>query len=301
MKHIPVLLNEVLDFFSTTKSGIIIDATLGLGGHSYELLKRNRNISIIGFDKDIEALNFANDKLSEFKGRFELIHDSFCGISSILKKKENILGVLADIGVSSYQLDNINRGFGFKSSSLDMRMNLDSNITAKDIINSYTKDELNRVFRDYGEIANYDFLSTKIIHHRKMKAIETPQDFINLIPPSFNRSRNLHKATLVFQALRIEVNNELNELKLFLSKIQNLKNASLAIISFHSLEDRIIKNTFKQWTKNCICDKEALKCNCNAKPKGDIITKKPLKPNEDELIANNRARSAKMRCFRFYE
>lgn len=282
MIHIPVLLNEVLDFFSTTKSGIIIDATLGLGGHSYYLLKQNANISIIGFDKDIEALNFAKKRLKEFEGRFELINDSFSAISNVLSR-DKIIGVLADIGVSSYQLDSVNRGFGFKSSSLDMRMNLDSNTTARDIINSYSKDELNRIFRDYGEIYNYELLSTKIIQHRKIKAIQTPQDLINLIYESFHSRRNLQ--TLVFQALRIEVNDELNELKNLLLSIQNLKNASIAIISFHSLEDRIVKNTFKQWA------------NC----KGEIITKKPLRPSKEELRANNRARSAKMRCFRFYE
>ena len=282
MIHIPVLLNEVLDFFSTTKSGIIIDATLGLGGHSYYLLKQNSNISILGFDKDIEALNFAKERLKEFEGRFELINDSFSAISNVLSR-DKIIGVLADIGVSSYQLDSLDRGFGFKSSFLDMRMNLDSNTTARDIINSYSKDELNRIFKDYGEIYNYELLSTKIIQHRKIKAIQTPQDLINLIYESFHSRRNLQ--TLVFQALRIEVNDELNELKNLLLSIQNLKNASIAIISFHSLEDRIVKNTFKQWA------------NC----KGEIITKKPLRPSKEELRVNNRARSAKMRCFRFYE
>ena len=282
MIHIPVLLNEVLDFFSTTKSGIIIDATLGLGGHSYYLLKQNSNISILGFDKDIEALNFAKERLKEFEGRFELINDSFSAISNVLSR-DKIIGVLADIGVSSYQLDSVNRGFGFKSNFLDMRMNLDSNTTARDIINSYSKDELNRIFLDYGEIYNYELLSNKIIQHRKIKSIETPLDLINLIHESFHSRRNLQ--TLVFQALRIEVNDELNELKNLLLSIQNLKNASIAIISFHSLEDRIVKNTFKQWA------------NC----KGEIITKKPLRPSKEELRANNRARSAKMRCFRFYE
>ena len=293
MTHIPVLLNEVLNFFSPLKEGVIIDATLGLGGHSYHLLKQNANISIIGFDKDIEALNFAKERLKEFEGRFELINNSFNAISSLLSKDIKIVGVLADIGVSSYQLDSVNRGFGFKSNSLDMRMNLDSNTTARDIINSYSKDELNRIFKDYGEIYNYELLSNKIIQHRKIKSIETPLDLINLIHEFFHKSRNLQ--TLVFQALRIEVNDELNELKNFLLSIQNLKNASIAIISFHSLEDRIVKNAFKEWAF------KSKKCNSDGNSRGEIITKKPLRPSIEELKVNNRARSAKMRCFRFHE
>lgn len=300
-KHIPVLLNEVLEIFMDSK-GTIIDATLGLGGHSLALLEQNKDINIVGIDKDTEAILLAKERLRGFDTRFEVINSSFSnGIKAVLAKNNNIVGILADIGISSYQVDNPNRGFSFYSDNLDMRMDISSPLTAKMIINSYSKSELHRIFVEYGEIKNPIPITNLILDYRKSHTISSAKELSLLIEANSKIKSKIHPATLVFQALRIEVNDELGELRRFLDNIENLKNAKVAIISFHSLEDRIIKEKFKIWSKSCICDNDVLRCMCgNNHKKGDVLTKKPIIPSQSEIDINRRSRSAKMRCFRFY-
>ncbi len=299
-KHISVLLNEVLDFFKDSK-GTIVDATLGLGGHSLALLEQNKDVDIIGIDKDVEAINIAKDRLSKFESRVKIINSSFSdGIKQVLLER-NVVGILADIGISSYQVDNLDRGFSFYSDNLDMRMDKHSLLTAKMVVNSYSKEELHRIFIEYGEIKNPIPITKAILDYRKKSTINSAKELSFLIESNSKINSKIHPATLVFQAIRIEVNDELGELRRFLKNIENLNNVKVAIISFHSLEDKIVKEVFKYWSRSCICNFDVIKCVCgNNHKKGDIVNKKPIIPSQNEININKRSRSAKMRCFKFY-
>lgn len=317
MIHKSVLLEEVADFFKGAE-GVFIDATLGLGGHSERILDENPRISVIGIDKDKISLEFAKNRLNRFGVRFRAVQGGFDKkVGEILESlkdlekspkdsanpnnPQKICGILADLGISSPQVDNLERGFSFESHTLDMRMDLDSPLTAKAIINGYPKDELNRIFRDFGEIHNYQKITNLILEARKKRKIESAKELCAILESHSKARGGIHPATLVFQAIRIEVNDELGALRRFLDKIANLKGAKIAIISFHSLEDRIVKEAFKAWSAGCICDKDAMKCECGGKnQKGEILTKKPIIPSASEISRNKRARSAKMRCFKFY-
>jgi 16S rRNA (cytosine1402-N4)-methyltransferase len=210
----------------------------------------------------------------------------------------DLRGILADIGISSLQIDKSERGFGFDSQTLDMRMDQNSNLSAKDVVNSYDKEELERIFRDFGEIKEYKKMALLIVENRPFKSSKELSD---LIAKKF-RSKKLHPATLTFQAIRIEVNDELEELKKLLDTIKNLNisNLLVAIISFHSLEDRIVKRAFKEWSKSCICPPQAMKCECGGdRELGAVLTKKPITPKGEEIARNPRSRSSKLRIFRF--
>ncbi|RDU64672.1 16S rRNA (cytosine(1402)-N(4))-methyltransferase RsmH [Helicobacter sp. MIT 14-3879] len=302
MIHQPVLLNEVREFFSGI-SGVFIDATLGLGGHSYFILRDNPNVKCIGIDRDRISLDFAKKRLSCFSDRFIALNGSFSAeIKNILASTSKVNGILADIGVSSPQLDNLDRGFSFESDNLDMRMSLDSTLNAKIVINSYPKNELNRIFRDFGEISNYEAITKLILDYRKNKKIESAKELCQILESKIKHRGLINPATLVFQAIRIEVNDELNELKKFLNNIEKLRGTKVAIISFHSLEDKIIKNTFRNWARDCICSSNVMKCECGGgNAKGKILTKKPIIPTDLEISQNRRSRSAKMRGFIFNE
>lgn len=317
MIHKSVLLEEVADFFKGAE-GVFIDATLGLGGHSERILEENPRISVIGIDKDKISLEFAKNRLKRFGARFRAVQGGFDEkVGEILESlkdlekspkhlanpnnPQKICGILADLGISSPQVDNLERGFSFESHTLDMRMDLDSPLTAKAIINGYPKDELNRIFRDFGEIHNYQKITNLILEARKNRKIESAKELCAILESHSKARGGIHPATLVFQAIRIEVNDELGALRRFLDKIANIKGAKIAIISFHSLEDRIVKEAFKAWSAGCVCDKDAMKCECGGKnQKGEILTKKPIIPSASEISRNKRARSAKMRCFKFY-
>lgn len=317
MIHKSVLLEEVADFFKGAE-GVFIDATLGLGGHSERILDENPRISVIGIDKDKISLEFAKNRLKRFGARFRAVQGGFDEkVGEILESlndlekspkhlanpnnPQKICGILADLGISSPQVDNLERGFSFESPILDMRMDLDSPLSAKAIINGYPKDELNRIFRDFGEIHNYQKITNLILEARKNRKIESAKELCAILESHSKARGGIHPATLVFQAIRIEVNDELGALRRFLDKIANLKGAKIAIISFHSLEDRIVKEAFKAWSAGCVCDKDAMKCECGGKnQKGEILTKKPIIPSASEISRNKRARSAKMRCFKFY-
>ena len=295
--HIPVLYNEVLDCFKEIKTGYIIDCTTGYAGHSSGLLNQNSSVKLICNDQDDEALNFSKNRLKDFENRVEFNKGNF---ENIIKKFENypIRGVLADIGVSSLQLDKLDRGFSFNSENLDMRMNQNQSLDASTVINSYSQVELENIFKEYGEIREYKKIASLIVQNRPFySAKELAEFFYNKLPKG-----KIHPATLIFQAIRIEVNDELGVLdRLFKSMEEaKLKDCIVAIISFHSLEDRVVKNYFKKWSENCICPKDAFRCECGKNHAlGKIITKKPIIATNIEIKQNPRSRSAKLRVFRF--
>ena len=320
MTHKSVLLCEVAEFFKGAE-GVFIDATLGLGGHSERILEENPRVSVIGIDKDKISLEFAKNRLARFGARFRAVQGGFDekvgeileslngvdlgespnNLANLKNPPQKIYGILADLGISSPQVDNLERGFSFESPTLDMRMDLDSPLTAKSVINGYSKDELNRIFRDFGEIRNYQKITNLILEARKNRKIESAKDLCAILESHTKARGGIHPATLIFQAIRIEVNDELGALRRFLDKIANLKCAKIAIISFHSLEDRIVKEAFRAWSAGCVCDKDALKCECGGKnQRGEVLIKKPIIPSANEISRNKRARSAKMRCFKFY-
>ena len=295
--HIPVLYNEVLDCFKEIKTGYIIDCTTGYAGHSSGLLNQNSSVKLICNDQDDEALNFSKNRLKDFENRVEFNKGNF---ENIIKKFEDypIRGILADIGVSSLQLDKLDRGFSFNSKNLDMRMNQNQILDASTVVNSYSQVELENIFKEYGEIREYKKIASLIVQNRPFySAKELAEFFYNKLPKG-----KIHPATLIFQAIRIEVNDELGVLdRLFKSMEEaKLKDCIVAIISFHSLEDRVVKNYFKKWSENCICPKDAFRCECGKNHAlGKIITKKPIIATNFEIKQNPRSRSAKLRVFRF--
>lgn len=300
--HIPVLKEEVLEVFSSiSQEGYLIDCTLGFGGHSSALLQAHPHLKIIGIDQDDDAREYCRAHLP--KERVKILEGNFAEKITQALEYAPIVGVLADIGVSSFQLDCLERGFGFASPTLDMRMNKDNYLSANQVINSYPKLELERVFRDYGEIKEYKKMASLIVQERQKKPFESAIELSFFLEKHFKKNK-IHPATLAFQAIRIEVNDELEVLRSLLSQLNQAKdklnNAIIAIISFHSLEDRIIKNTFREWEKSCICPMEAMRCDCgNNHARGKILTKKPLSATQNELNSNPRSRSAKLRAFQF--
>lgn len=298
--HIPVLYKEVLDAFKDVKDGIIIDCTMGYGGHSSMLLKENLHARLIGIDQDQTAIDFSTQRLDAFKDRVVIKKGRFSNIiKEVLSEYDpkDIKGILADIGVSSLQLDQKDRGFSYESETLDMRMDKDAPLCASNVVNSYSQAQLEEILLEYGELRNYKKIASYIVANRPFSsAKELAQRTKHLMP----QGKKIHPATLLMQAIRIEVNNELGELKSLLESIEKAKfpHAKIAIISFHSLEDRIVKQTFTTWSKSCICPSEAFRCTCgNNHALGKIVSKKPITAQDDELKQNPRSRSAKMRVF----
>jgi 16S rRNA (cytosine1402-N4)-methyltransferase len=282
------------------KEGYFIDCTCGFGGHSEAILKQFQNIKLIAIDQDIEALNFAKKRLEPFKDRIEFVH-SRSSEALLNYKDRNIAGILADIGVSSYQLDQRSRGFNFEGETLDMRMNQSQEFSAADVVNQYSINELEKIFKEYGEERYAKKIALKIVDRRKEKKFTSSKELADFIA-SFTPRRKIHPATQIFQAIRIEVNQELLELEKILENSLKIANEGtiLSIITFHSLEDRIVKNTFREWSKNCICPPEVFRCECgNNNAKVKLINKKPLVASKEELLANPRSRSAKVRGVKF--
>ena len=298
--HIPVLYKEVIETFENIESGVIIDCTMGYGGHSSMILKANPNIKLIAIDQDQTAIDFSTKRLEEFgerveirKGRFSVV------IKEILKdvKAEDIKGILADIGVSSLQLDQKERGFSYESDNLDMRMDKNAPLSAMDVVNDYSISELEHILLEYGELRNCKKIAQEIVKNRPFTSAKELGEKLKMHMP---RGKKIHPSTLLMQAIRIEVNDELGELNSLLSSIEEagLPHARVAIISFHSLEDRIVKQAFSKFSKSCICPSEAFRCECgNDHALGKIVTRKPIMASEDELKENVRSRSAKMRIF----
>ena len=297
--HKSVLLNETIKNLNIKEDGIYADLTLGKGGHSKEILK---NLSpeglLIGLDQDKDAIKAAKENLKDFSNVL-YFNENFEKISDVLDKAslKMIDGALMDIGVSSYQIDNGDRGFSYmKDGPLDMRMNKDNELTAKQIVNDYSLDELWEIFSKYGEERYSKTIAKAIVDYRKLHEINTTLQLRNIVMKSVN-TNEAHPEKRVFQALRIEVNRELEVLESTLEKIVDRlnKNGRLCVITFHSLEDRIVKNKFKEMSKKCICPPDFPVCVCNHEKKVKLISKKPILPSKEELKVNSRSHSAKLR------
>jgi len=289
--HIPVLLEEVLDYLGTNREGIYVDCTIGLGGHAYEIVKRNPKALLIGFDIDEISLLKAKEKLQPFADRVELYHSDFRYLPDIEIDFSKIRGLLLDLGMSSYQLDSTERGFSFnREGPLDMRMDLRNKITAHKIINKYSEHKLAQIFHEYGELKQARRLAREIVSRRKAQKLESTTQLCRTVEEICRwrpQKGKIHPAAKVFQSLRIEINQELKSLSGFLERIAHKipKKAHIIAISFHSLEDRIVKRTFA-----------SLAAPGDSPPFLKILTKKPVVPSEEEVAANFRARSAKLRA-----
>lgn len=299
-KHISVLKNESIEGLNIKPGGLYVDGTLGGGGHGLEILKAGGRL--IGIDRDSEAIKAAGERLKGCEN-VSLVHDNFCNISEILDSLsvDKADGFLLDLGVSSYQLDNGERGFSYNTDApLDMRMDRDKSCSAFDVVNSYSEDELNRVIKEYGEEKWSRRIARFIIEERRVKPIETTFELNTVIKkaiPKKAREKGGHPSKRTFQAIRIGVNNELGIIETTIETMADRLNPGgrICIITFHSLEDRIVKNTFKRLENPCVCPREFPVCVCGKKPKVKIITRKPVTAGEAELGENNRAHSAKLR------
>lgn len=302
-KHIPIMLKEVIDGLNIKEDGIYIDGTLGGAGHSLEIVKRLDSGKLIGIDQDERALEKAREVLEPYRERAILVHDNYENIDRILKELniDKVDGILLDLGVSSYQLDAKERGFSHnKDAMLDMRMDRTREFSAWDVVNGYSKEELERIIWEYGEDRWAKRIAEFIVAQRKLKPIDTTLELVSVIKkaiPKKVRMEGGHPAKKTFQAIRIEVNRELDVLGNLINKISRLLNphGRIAIISFHSLEDRIVKDAFKELYRDCICPPELPQCMCDKTREIEIITRKPIVANEIELKTNPRARSAKLR------
>ena len=301
-KHISVLYEESIAALNVRNGKLYVDGTLGGGGHSYGILSA-ADCSLIGIDQDREAIKAASERLSGFGERFTAVNSNFSNIKSMLDdlNVSGIDGALLDIGVSSYQLDNPERGFSYMHDApLDMRMNTDGGKTARDIVNTYSAEDLTRIFYEYGEERWSKRVAEFIAERREKKPVETTFELVDVIKaaiPQRARSEGGHPAKRIFQAIRIEVNDELNVLKTAIDDFTDClnKGGRLAIITFHSLEDRIVKQAFADKAKGCICPKEFPVCVCGREPKIKIISRKPVLPSKEETERNPRSKSAKLR------
>ncbi|KXZ39542.1 16S rRNA (cytosine1402-N4)-methyltransferase [Alkalithermobacter thermoalcaliphilus JW-YL-7 = DSM 7308] len=302
--HISVLLDECIENLNIKPNGVYVDATLGGAGHSLEIVKRlNEDGLLIGFDQDINAIKVASEKLKNYEQKIKLIHSNFVNLKSELDKIgiHKIDGILIDLGVSSHQLDEKERGFSYmQDATLDMRMDIRNPITAKDIVNSYSEEELEKIIRIYGEENWSKRIAKFIVQERQKKQINTTGELVDIIKMAIPKKARIdgpHPAKRTFQALRIEVNNELDIIDKVIVDSANMlnKGGRICIITFHSLEDRIVKNTYKNLEKSCICPKEFPVCQCNQAQVLKIITKKPIIPSQEEITQNPRSRSAKLR------
>lgn len=305
-KHKSVLLDESIEALKIRPDGIYVDGTLGGGGHSYEICRRlSDRGKLIGIDQDAAAIEAAGERLGEFKDKTIIIRANYCDMKKELDNRNitSVDGIILDLGVSSYQLDTADRGFTYREDALlDMRMDQRQTMTAKDIVNEYSEDELYRVIHDYGEERFARNIARHIVTARQNKIIETTGELIDVIKaaiPMKARVTGGHPAKRTFQAIRIELNRELEVLEDSLAEMIDLLNdgGRICVITFHSLEDRVVKNIFRQQESPCICPKNFPVCVCGRKSKGIVITRKPILPSEGELEENKRSKSAKLRVF----
>ena len=304
-KHISVLFGESIDALNIKPNGIYADGTLGGGGHSHGILSTNDSCRLIGIDQDKEAIAAAKERLKEFDGRVTFVNRNFSEIKDILSELgiDEIDGAVLDLGVSSYQLDNAERGFSYMhDAALDMRMNTSSPKSAYDVVNSYSCEELMRIFYDYGEEKWSKRIAEFICEKRKTKPVETTFELVEIIKaaiPKKARMEGGHPAKRTFQAIRIEVNHELEVLERNINDMIDLLNPGgrFCIITFHSLEDRIVKKAFRTAQNPCTCPPDFPVCVCGKKPKGKMVYRKPVLPSDEELEENPRSKSAKLRIF----
>ncbi|MFO7816030.1 MAG: 16S rRNA (cytosine(1402)-N(4))-methyltransferase RsmH [Halanaerobiales bacterium] len=300
--HKPVLLDETIEYLNCKKNGIYVDGTLGRGGHTAVLLENiDHEGLVIALDRDLEAIKSVRESLES--SNLILEHANYINIGEVLDKNDidKVDGMIFDLGVSSPQLDNSNRGFSYQNNGpLDMRMNRDQKLTAADIVNNYRKEKIEEIIYDYGEDNWASRIAEFIVAYRKKKKIETTFELVDIIkaaiPASARRSGG-HPARRTFQALRIATNNELNQLENMIKvAVERLKEGGrICIISFHSLEDRIVKHKFRELASDCVCPPEIPVCVCDKEPLVNIINKKPIRATEEEVKENYRARSAKLR------
>lgn len=304
--HKSVLLNETVDSLNVKPDGIYVDGTLGGGGHAYEVCKRlGEHGRFIGIDQDAEAIEAAGLRLSEFGDKVTIVRSNYVDIENILKSLniQLVNGIMLDLGVSSHQLDTVSRGFSYKEDApLDMRMDVRNEMTAKDIVNEYSEMDLYRVIRDYGEDKFAKNIAKHICIARKEKEIETTNELTEIIKaaiPMKIRMNGGHPAKKTFQAIRIELNKELDVLNNSIDTMINLldNEGRLSIITFHSLEDRIVKTRFRNNENPCTCPPDFPICVCGNKSKGKVITRKPIVPEDQELEENRRSKSSKLRVF----
>ncbi len=302
-KHFSVMLEECIEMLDIKEDGIYVDCTLGGAGHSKEILKKlSPKGRLIGIDQDLDALKAAKEKLKDFNN-VTYVHNNFYNIKDILESLEieKVDGILMDLGVSSYQLDQGERGFSYmKEAALDMRMNREEAFSAYNVVNEYSEDELFRILRDFGEEKFSRRIAGRIVEKRKVKPVETTLELVKIIdeciPAKFKREGG-HPAKRTFQGIRIEVNSELSILDRAIGDgIEALnKDGVMAIITFHSLEDRIVKNKFRDLVDPCKCPKDLPMCVCGKKPIIKLINKKPIEATKEELDNNSRSKSAKLR------
>ena len=306
-RHISVLLNETVEALGVKSDGIYMDGTLGGGGHSLEIAKRlEAGGHLYGFDQDEEAILAATKRLEAFSDRVTIIKDNFRYAAERLNELsvDRISGAVLDLGVSSHQIDTKERGFSYMydDAPLDMRMDTDAEVTAEEIINTYSEAELFKIFKEYGEEKYSKNIAAGIVRERETAPIKTAGELNRIIEkniPAKARNKNGHPSKRIYQALRIECNDELGVLKDSISKLIDILDdkGRLAVITFHSLEDRIVKNAFKTAEDPCECPKSFPVCVCGKKSKGRIVTRHPITPSEEEISNNKRAKSAKLRVF----
>ena len=304
--HVPVLLEECIQGLAIRPSGIYVDGTLGGGGHSYEIAKRLTTGRLIGIDQDYDALEAAGERLRPFADRVTLVHSNYEAMVERVHELgiDKVDGILLDLGVSSFQLDTPERGFSYmvEDAPLDMRMDQDNPMTAADIVNDYSEEDLYRIIRDYGEDRFAKNIAKNIVKERQKERITRAGQLNQIIERSIPKKLQVtggHPAKRTYQAIRIELNRELDVLEQNLDAFIDLlaEDGRICIITFHSLEDRIVKNTFKKNQDPCTCPKDFPVCVCGKKSKGRVITRKPILPSEKELEENTRSRSAKLRVF----
>ncbi len=305
--HTSVLRDETIEELHIRPDGIYVDGTLGGGGHSYEICKRlSKKGRLIGIDQDADAIQAASERLAEFSDRVTIVRSNYSDMAGVLSRLgiDHADGIILDLGVSSFQLDTPERGFTYRSEDapLDMRMDDRQKLTAKDIVNQYSEMELFRIIRDYGEDRFAKNIAKHIVAERAKKPIETTGDLNTIIKAAIPMKVQVtggHPSKRTFQALRIELNHELDVLQDNLDTMIDLLNPSgrICIITFHSLEDRIVKSNFKKNENPCTCPSNFPVCVCGNKSKGHVVTRKPILPSEEELEVNKRSKSAKLRVF----
>lgn len=304
--HKSVLLEETIEGLHIKPDGIYVDGTLGGGGHSYEIAKRlSEKGHLYGIDQDEAAIEAAGERLKEYTDRVSIIRDNYENAVSDLKQSgvTGVDGIILDLGVSSYQLDTVERGFSYKyDTALDMRMDLRQPLSAKEIVNDYSQADLARIIRDYGEDKFANNIAKHIVAARQKKPIETTyelNDIIKAAIPAKMRAEGGHPSKRTFQAIRIECNRELDVLKNSLEEMIRFLNPGgrICIITFHSLEDRIVKSMFKKQENPCTCPPGFPVCTCGKVSLGKVITRKPILPSDEELEVNSRSKSAKLRIF----
>ncbi len=305
--HYSVLLDETIELLDINPNGIYVDGTLGGAGHSLEIVKRLDKGRLIGIDQDEDAIKAAKARLEGHEDKVTIVKSNYENMPKVLESLgiHKVNGIVLDLGVSSFQLDEKDRGFSYMSSDslLDMRMDKEGKLTACDIVNDYSYEELVRILRVYGEERFAPNISKNICKARENKKITTTGELNQIIEesiPKKNRLKGGHPSKRTFQALRIEVNRELEVLEKSIGSMIDMldENGRICIITFHSLEDRIVKNIFKENENPCICPKEFPVCACGRVSKGEVVTRKPILPSDLEISENSRSRSAKLRCFK---